>query len=146
MCGGFFMEALRILNVSVYLYNTDAATVHVSFFTAVTQLTESTNNCGKSHLLIHHYGFSLSVLRQPPKALLSLDTPVYATAKTETERQLWGAKMKLNFSIKIPLFIWLSESINKIDIARLPGITASPMNASLSRITASKTHVMVPQT
>ena len=22
MCGGFFMEALRILNVSVYLYNT----------------------------------------------------------------------------------------------------------------------------
>ena len=33
MCGGFFMEALGILNVSVYLYNTDAATsVHVSFF------------------------------------------------------------------------------------------------------------------
>ena len=124
MCGGFFMEALRILNVSVYLYNTDAATVHVSFFTAVTQLTESTNNCGKSHLLIHHYGFSLSVLRQPPKAVSPWLLP-YATAQTETERQLWGAKMKLNFSIKIPLFIWLSESINKIDIARLPGITAS---------------------
>ena len=53
-----------------------------------------------------------------PKGSLSMATP-----KTETE--LWGAKMKLNFSIKIPLFIWLSESINKIDIARLPGITAS---------------------